>query len=418
MGAAITTGLIARFRECAGAYVFDSPGVPESISRSVLATKKPIVAVNATPNPINTLHKPTATGQGQGVEFHVDSLWNFVSTVLPNRLLVSWILKNIEGNKMTSIIDYIDKGRVVETSIQSWPTYSRSVVRILGGALPAAPPIDPTNEPLENPDRDIPTTPIQNAEGTNVPSVNRIDAYNAVPNATRLADLEPNTLYKIANTDDFAALFGNLPPDAIVLPMIGLTGQGKTLTMLSLLGLHEQYRHFVRAGINNSIYPLLAHWHHPDLPGKVYLLDLPGIGGAYNNTAPSWSMLFCRAPANAPQEAARVQFIRNTFQGLMVPIRRNIALVLFVTKQNFVASDIPMLKEIHSFGLNVIVGQNVLGTIRVRNGEDFRDLQAAQQSILSRVWTSEADRKMLHTFSRTVRMLIHCGQRMSSRSVT
>jgi hypothetical protein len=122
-----------------------------------------------------------------------------------------------------------------------------------------------------------------------------------------LSEFEKKKPYIVDSKGKFGKLFNDIEyPDFVVFPIIGFTGQGKTTTMAKLLdptvdSLLETspLEPYVKNGTNNSTVPILLYWddwvpaqENPvdnngfEFPAsieatnkKIFLLDLPGIGG-------------------------------------------------------------------------------------------------------------------------------------------
>jgi hypothetical protein len=106
---------------------------------------------------------------------------------------------------------------------------------------------------------------------------------------TAWADFEHLRPYEMRNLDDYDTLFADWQ-DKLIIPFIGKTGEGKTLTLARLLGYDgpaedipddHPLHPFIRNAVDDSLNPIIAYWKTVELQGrdvKVFLLDMPGIG--------------------------------------------------------------------------------------------------------------------------------------------
>jgi hypothetical protein len=305
------------------AITYDSPGQPSDYRRTWREEdKKEIYTLNAVPNFINTLNPPCAKNLwscGEGSAIKLDVLYSVSSILLcflkgsylmtlqkPTSFILKQMsrcfLKEAKNNLNTHSLDHMEQflktNDITFEHSSRWPLYSGCAVQFLGDAVNVvcspfsavkigfrtictsfigrdtkigAEDKPSVAETLPDLEEDVPL--LFEEEDTqqrhNLPSL-PID----------IATMVPRIVYEAKFENGRCPFFDQLTDDDAIIPIIGLTGSGKT-TLMSRLSKQSIGDFPIYNGSNNSIFPLVMIWKtHEDggITRRIYLVDLPGIG--------------------------------------------------------------------------------------------------------------------------------------------
>lgn len=280
---------------------FESPGQPSRfrVHRGMPVPLPGLITLNSTPNPINTLNRPSAAagcfyacGPGAGFPmawFIRPVYWVALQAVDVLLTAARVVHANVRTHSLRHLEANIHGNTFQASDPVAWPLYTgnaaQTVYRLYCRARRT--PAYKVNTVLDNHHITVPVQAQLHPGLTAMPSI-PADANGALD----LGAMAQRRVYKILTTGQLVVFRDALGPFDVVYAIVGPNSVGKSSVFKAVLGLnHADISVPIGPGANTTPFPVVAYVgtvRIRDTLSRVYLMDLPGLGaaGADQFTAP------------------------------------------------------------------------------------------------------------------------------------